>query len=48
MADFLGAGEELGPFRAGILDTVCNDDSAHGVYEGEGCRGGVCGVKVSW
>ncbi len=37
MADFLGTGKELGPFRAGVVDTVCDDDSAHRVYEGEGC-----------
>ena len=31
MADFLRAGDELGALRAGVVDAVCNDDSAHRV-----------------
>lgn len=37
MADLLGTGDELGPFRAGVVDAVCDDDSAHRAYEGVGC-----------
>ena len=29
MADFLGAGDEFGPFYGGVLYAVGNDDAAH-------------------